>query len=40
MGLLPEELDHPIRDLHAPLPSRDVHLGQSGKVGDEPPLPG
>jgi hypothetical protein len=36
MILLPEELDHPVRDLHAALALRYVHLLQCRQVREEP----
>src|SRR5690348_10763154 len=37
-ALLPEELDHPVRDLDSGLPGGNVHLGKRLRVGDVPPL--
>src|ERR1035437_3817965 len=37
-ALLPEELNHPVRDLDGGLPARNAHLSESFRVGDPPAL--
>src|SRR5689334_13470664 len=37
-ALLPEELDHPVRDLDGGLPGGNVHLGKCLRVGNVPAL--